>query len=82
MVADVLCIHCQPPATSIELSTAREYCQDSYNVSEQTESDNTNVRYDLNFPCYRSMETTIQDLFPKINQEDGIVAKQQEYYFF
>jgi len=28
------------------------------------------------------MHRTIEDLFPKINQEDGIVAKQQEYYFF
>jgi len=28
------------------------------------------------------MHRTIEDLFPKINQEDGIVAKQQEYYYF
>jgi len=47
MVGDVLCIHYQLTATSIELSTAAEYCQDSYNISEHNESDNTNVRYRL-----------------------------------
>ena len=47
MVGDVLCIHYQLTATRIELSTAAEYRQDSYNISEHNESDNTNVRYRL-----------------------------------